>query len=198
MRKLLYTLAFLVLMGLPASASQVFSVTVEGCKQDGSNTPVPGIKVEWNYFQDPVSGRFVALGIAGQTTWSAGINLGIPPITRLILHQANPPLPEPCGGYAHTPVAPPGWPWPKFCVDTLKIGAKQPPTTSPSLLALAGAPLHGRPSMTVWSHEGSQKVETFCYDSASSDPDRRFPYLILQNQWDTQQNISFVIAGEVR
>jgi hypothetical protein len=136
------------------------------------------VAVKWDLFTEPVSGRFVLLGGAGCSNAEACD--GVPGV-----------LPD--GGGAWFELTPPRLPFSRFCIDTLKLGAKQPVDARASLLVLSATPGHGQPSVSVRVGDGAVHIDKLCYPHGAD----AWPHVWLGNNWEGSQVMTFAIAGIV-
>jgi hypothetical protein len=135
------------------------------------------LAVKWDLFIDPTSGRFVLLGGAGCPAEPCA---GVPGVLA-------------DGGGAWFELVQPRLPFSRFCIDTLKLGAKQPLNARASFLVLASTPGHGQPSISVRSDDGGVRIDKLCYPHGADG----WPHLWLGNNWEVPQVMTFAVAGTV-
>jgi hypothetical protein len=80
-----------------------------------------------------------------------------------------------------------------YCVNTLKLGAKQPTDTVQSYLVLQLESGYGRPAVSVRSDDGVTTFPNLCFPTSRGDA-----ILWIGNNWDQQQVMTFMVAGELR
>lgn len=143
-----------------------------------------GLYVKWDLFIDTPSHRWVLLAGAGCP--DATNCQGVP------------------GGGSQFDLILPQLPFTQFCIDTLKLGTKQPLEARASMLILSAAPGHGQPSVSVRSDDGAVHIDRLCYPHEGQN----LPHIWLANSWceiytDCQpgarpipQVMTFVIAGD--
>jgi hypothetical protein len=161
--------------------------------------------VKWDLFADEVSRRFVLIGVAGCNNENESND---PSTCQGVLGDAA----RPGLGPMQFELTPPRLPFANYCIDTLKLGTKQPvtdvnrnwvvpsaagPALHPdavSILAVSTLPGRGQPSVSVRHDDGILHIDKMCYPHYGD----AFPHVWLLNNWQDNQVMTWVIAGEIR